>query len=375
MHIAIQVLTSINTGMNNTGGRKRVIISNISPQIEGGKYPAKTVVHDDIVLSADIFADGHDELAACVLVKHEKERVWKQMPMKLMANDRWEAVLRPDKTGFYLFQVQAWADHFTTWQKGLRKKFDANQDIRVELKIGAEMLDEMSQQASARDRSLLRGWSNQLTTPLNDESAVLLALSDDVSHTMSHYRDKSLVTHEKTLKIESERKKALFSSWYELFPRSSGTEPGKHGTFRDVKRILPRVARMGFDVLYFPPIHPIGEKNRKGKNNSLTAGPADPGSPWAIGNKIGGHKAIHPQLGTLKDFQDLLNEAKKYNIEIALDIAYQCAPDHPYVSEHPQWFKWRPDGSVQYAENPPKNMRISCHSISRQETGRIYGWS
>lgn len=341
--------------MNNLNGKKRVIITNISPQIEGGRYPAKSVIDEDIVISADIFADGHDEVAAAVFVKHEKDKEWKDFPMKLIMNDHWEAVFTTEKTGFYDFQIHAWPDHFTTWQKGLRKKFDAKQDINIELKIGLDLIDSASKQAGSKDKSLLKQWSKQLNKAGNQEAAVLLALSDEVTEVMGHYRDQSLVAiHDQVFKIEAERKKASFSSWYELFPRSAAAEPGKHGTFKDVKKILPRIARMGFDVLYFPPIHPIGEKNRKGKNNSLAAGPDDPGSPWAIGNKTGGHKAIHPQLGTLKEFKNLLAEARKHDIEIALDIAYQCAPDHPYVKQHPQWFTWRPDGTVQYAENPPK---------------------
>ena len=339
----------------NHRGRKRVIITNVSPQVENGKYPAKTAIEDETILSADIFADGHDELAAAAYVRYAKGGQWEQLPMQHVLNDRWEAVLIPQKTGFYEFQVKAWIDHFSTWQKGLRKKFDAKQNVEVELKIGAELLDSVKSQATASDRALLEQWSEKLSNPGSIESSVLLALSDEVMRVMKRYHDESLVTvDEHIYTIEAERKKAIFSSWYELFPRSAAAEPGKHGSFKDVKKLLPRVARMGFDTLYFPPIHPIGEKNRKGKNNSLTAGPGDPGSPWAIGSRLGGHKDIHPELGSLNDFKDLLQEAKKYDIEIALDIAYQCAPDHPYVEKHPQWFKWRPDGTVQYAENPPK---------------------
>ena len=353
-----KILNPINKAMNKLNGRKRVIITNVSPQIEEGKYSVKTIINEDLMLSADIFVDGHDDIKASVFVKHEKDRLWKEFPLKLVENDHWEVIIIPERTGFYYFKMQAWPDHFTTWQKGLQKKFNAQQDIRVELKIGSEMLTDTAVMATPKDQFLVTKWAAELNDTANadnTEPAVLLALSDEVSQIMGKYKDKTLVTtHDKVFKIEAEQKKALFSTWYELFPRSTSPKEGNHGTFKDVKRILPRIARMGFDVLYFPPIHPIGEKNRKGKNNSLIAEPESPGSPWAIGNKMGGHKTVHPQLGTLKDFKNLLAEARKFNIDIALDIAYQCAPDHPYVKEHPQWFKWRPDGSVQYAENPPK---------------------
>lgn len=338
-------------------GRQRVIISNVSPQIEQGKFPAKTVQNEPIEFSADIFSDGHDEVSASILVKHETDDKWVELPMKLIVNDRWHARLLPEKLGYYKFRVQAWIDHFTTWKKGLKKKHDANQDIHVELLIGSEMLEKVAKNASGNDKKQLLKWSQDLKTESNNGSRVSQALSKELSAAVARAGagNRSMATvYPNELTIEVERKKALFSTWYELFPRSASPEPGKHGTFKDVKRLLPKVASMGFDTLYFPPIHPIGEKNRKGKNNSLTAGPEDPGSPWAIGNKTGGHKAIHSQLGSLKDFKDLVQEAKKYDIEIAMDIAYQCAPDHPYVKEHPKWFKWRPDGTVQYAENPPK---------------------
>ncbi|HYH57578.1 MAG TPA: alpha-1,4-glucan--maltose-1-phosphate maltosyltransferase [Anseongella sp.] len=340
--------------MISSDGRKRVVITGVSPQIEEGRYAAKAVIDELILLSADIFCDGHDEIGAGILVKPAGGRKWREIPMQPLGNDRWEAVLKPERTGVYQFQVQGWIDHFGTWQKKLLKKHEAGQDVEVELLAGAEMMEKAASEAGARDRGRLLEWVETLRASGASGQPVSLALSGEIAEIMSRYRDKSRFTRYRILEIEVERKKAAFSAWYELFPRSAAAEPGRHGTFRDVKNLLPRIARMGFDVLYLPPIHPIGEKNRKGKNNSLNAGPADPGSPWAIGNRRGGHKAIHPELGTLKDFRDLVAEAGRYNIEIALDIAYQCAPDHPYVKRHPQWFKWRPDGSVQYAENPPK---------------------
>jgi starch synthase (maltosyl-transferring) len=340
--------------MSELSGQKRVIITNVSPRVEEGRFPAKAVVNENITLSADVFSDGHDEIAACAYIKHSNDAQWTELPLKFLINDHWEASFKPKNIGFYEFKIIGWVDHYTTWKKGLQKKFDAGQDIAVEFQIGAELLEDAASGNTA-DKKTLLDWAKQLKNIQAPEQGVFLAMSNDIAAAMYKHREAGLVTqYPTTYSIEIERKKAAFSTWYELFPRSAAKEAGKHGTFKDVVNLLPRVAKMGFDVLYFPPIHPIGEKNRKGRNNSLTALANDPGSPWAIGNRLGGHKAIHPELGTLTDFKVLIKEAEKLDIEIAMDIAYQCAPDHPYVKEHPQWFKWRPDGTVQYAENPPK---------------------
>ena len=338
----------------NSNGRKRVIITAISPVVEGGYYPAKSAVNESLVISASLFSDGHDEVAGLVEITKSIGGETVRIPLKHIINDYWEAVFEPEQIGFHTFRIRGWIDHFTTWQKGLRKKFDAGQDIAVELLIGAELMENAVQWADGSDKNTLQAWSTQLKQTGSEDELVAFATSNEVSKLMHKYRDELLDSVSAEFQFEVERKKAAFSTWYELFPRSASKEWHKHGTFQDVKRLLPRVAKMGFDVLYFPPIHPIGEVNRKGKNNSLTAEPGEPGSPWAIGNRLGGHKAIHPELGTLEDFKELIQEAGKLNIEIAMDIAYQCAPDHPWVQEHPQWFKWRPDGTVQYAENPPK---------------------
>lgn len=341
--------------MIDSNGKARVIITNVSPVVEGGHFPAKSVINDDIPITADIFGDGHDEVAASVFVKHATDTDWREIPMRFVINDHWKAVLPADKLGFYEFEVIGWIDHFATWRKGLKKKFEAGQDILIELQIGAELLEHAAAMADEGVKAKLQQWIRIFKEPASPEAGVQLALSDEIYQTMYYYRQKDFITaYPQIFKIEVERKRAGFSTWYELFPRSAAAEEGKHGTFKDVLAVLPRVAQMGFDVLYFPPIHPVGEKNRKGKNNSLTSQPGEPGSPWAIGNRKGGHKAINPDLGTLADFKKLVAAARKLDIEIAMDIAYQCAPDHPYVKEHPQWFKWRPDGTVQYAENPPK---------------------
>jgi len=339
--------------MEANEGKKRVVITQVSPAVENGKYPVKAVVNEDIILSADVFGDGHDEVKASVFIQNTKTGEVIVLPMALEFNDHWIATYTFKDTGMYEFWIKGWEDHYGTWKKGLQKKEEAGQDIGLELYIGAELL-----QAAAKtltdERPLLKDAADKMLTAGHAEG-VSIARSEEVVQAMAHYHPEEYVTvYPQVFKINVERKKAAFSSWYELFPRSAAAEPGRHGTFKDVKNLLPRIHKMGFDVLYFPPIHPIGEKNRKGKNNSLTAGADDPGSPWAIGNRTGGHKAIHPQLGTLKDFKDLIKAAAKLDIELAMDIAYQCAPDHPYVKSHPQWFKWRPDGTVQFAENPPK---------------------
>lgn len=336
-----------------SNGRQRVVIANISPQVDAGRYPAKAAVHESTLVSADIFCDGHDELAAAVSIRHRDERLWKSFPMEPVGNDRWELRFRPSQEGMYQLRFQAWIDHFASWKKGVQKKADAGQELLVDLQVGAAMIEESLQRSGVKDKVTLQQWHDRLQT---GEADVAELLTDTQLHAaMSRCTDPALVTVcPEILQVEADRTKVAFSSWYELFPRSASREPGRHGTFNDVKALLPRIAEMGFDVLYLPPIHPIGEQKRKGRNNALQAGPNDPGSPWAIGSQYGGHKSIHPELGTMKDFQSLIKAAQQFDIDIAMDIAFQCAPDHPYVKEHPEWFNWRPDGTVQYAENPPK---------------------
>ncbi len=337
-----------------SNGKSRIIITNISPVVENGKYHAKTSLNEEITISADIFCDGHDKIQCSVHLKSNKARQWKEFPMQFINNDHWEFVFTPSETGLYQYRIQGWVNHFSTWRAGLLKKFEAGQDITVDLLIGAEILRNTAAGANAKDRRLLLHWSEQVTDATDMDPLITFITGDEVSTVVNRNIDKSNAATSPVYTIRAERVKARFSTWYELFPRSASEVRGQHGTFKDVNRLLPHIAAMGFDVLYLPPIHPIGELKRKGKNNALIATEDDAGSPWAIGNQKGGHKAIHPQLGSLQDFKALVTAAKKFNIDIALDIAFQCAPDHPYVKEHPQWFNWRPDGSVQYAENPPK---------------------
>lgn len=341
-------------------GHKRASIRNVSPEIDCGKYPIKRVVDEKIKIEADIFGDGHDKVDAVLLYRPKKksrgrERTWQEQRMRFEGNDHWSAVFSFDDTGHYEYTIEAWVDHFTTWQEDLKKKHDAGQNMHTELLIGAKMMEDAVERAGAANKKKLNEWIALLKDNEKEGLAIAEALSDTASRVMYECRDRARAyPYDRVLEVRVERKKTLFSAWYEFFPRSSSPERDQHGTFKDCENVLPEVSKMGFDVIYFPPIHPIGRSHRKGLNNATEAEEGDPGSPWAIGAKEGGHKAIHPELGTMEDFQRLVDRAKEMDIEIALDFAIQCSPDHPYVKEHPQWFKWRPDGTVQYAENPPK---------------------
>lgn len=334
--------------------RTRVVIEAVKPEIDAGRFPIKRTVGEKVVVEADVFTDGHD-LIDCVL-RHRKETApdWIEVPMTPLVNDRWRAEFRVTELGRYRYSLAGWIDHFKTWSHDLRKRLDASQDVAVELLIGAELVAEASARAAGEDAPRLKQWAEKLRAGDPAERGKL-ALETELAFLMARYPDRRLeAVYERELAVVVDRVRARYSAWYEFFPRSCATQPGAHGTFRDCEARLPYVAAMGFDVLYLPPIHPIGHTFRKGRNNSTTAGPDDPGSPWGIGSELGGHKAVHPDLGTLEDFRNLLVHAKEMGIEVALDIAFQCSPDHPYVKEHPEWFRHRPDGTIQYAENPPK---------------------
>ena len=339
-------------------GRKRVIIEAASPEVDGGAFPAKRVVGDPVFAEADIFADGHDLISAVVLHRHDRDSKWKEVRMRPLVNDRWRAEFPVEKLGFHRFTIEAWIDHFLTWHRDLKKRVDAGvaeEELRVQVLIGLEHIRAAAKRAGSRDRRKLDAVIGALEAddPVDEKIADLW--SEDLLALMWRNSERHFVTRYRTeLLIEVDPPRAAYSAWYELFPRSTAPEEGRHGTFRDVEAQLPRIARLGFDVLYLPPIHPIGETFRKGKNNRVKAEPGDVGSPWAIGGKEGGHKATHPELGTIDDFERLVAKAKEHGIDVALDIAFQASPDHPYVKEHPSWFLMRPDGTIQYAENPPK---------------------
>ncbi|GFO62401.1 alpha-1,4-glucan--maltose-1-phosphate maltosyltransferase [Geomonas paludis] len=335
-------------------GRARIAIEAVHPQIDCGRFAVQRVTGDEMVVQADVFSDGHDEVVALLLYRRMGEEQWQEKEMRRLDNDRWEGSFVLGDPGFYQYTLMGWVDHFRTWQRDLQKRFEAGQDVAVDLRIGAKILEQAVGEANQEDAARLREAVAELSAEQEQEGAVALGLDTRLSDLVSTCCARGLATrYHKELVVRVDRKKALFSSWYELFPRSLGKE-GRHGTLRDCIDLLPDIEEMGFDVLYLPPIHPIGSSKRKGKANAVEAQPGDPGSPWAIGSEQGGHKAVHPELGTLDDFRDLVREAEKRDIEIALDLAFQCSPDHPYLKEHPEWFKWRPDGTVQYAENPPK---------------------
>jgi starch synthase (maltosyl-transferring) len=350
-------------------GRKRIVIEHVTPEIDAGRFAAKRVAGEQVLVRADIFGDGHDHVEARLLWRKAGGRDWNTAPMLPLTNDRWEASFVVEETGGYEYTVAATVDHWDTWQDGLRKKLRAGQKIGVELLNGAVLLKAAADRAAGSDAKALQAASTQLKK--NGDSLTSLeasghaeaeraglcsvGLDPALSAVVARYPDAALETvYHRTLEVAVDRVRARFSSWYELFPRSQGPDAATYGTLRDVAAKLPYLAALGFDVLYMPPIHPIGRAFRKGKNNAVTAQPGEVGSPWAIGATEGGHTAILPELGTIDDFEYLRDEAAKQSIELALDIAFQCAPDHPWVTEHPEWFKHRADGSIQYAENPPK---------------------
>jgi len=337
-------------------GRTRIVIEGVKPEIDGGRFPIKRIIGDQVVVEADIFADGHDVLSAVLLYRRESDPNWTEVPMEFLVNDRWRGSFIVTEMGRYRYTFIAWVDRFKSWQQNLAKKAEAKQDISVEFLEGAHLIKEASQRATKRDKPTMQGWAESLRSTEKPRSTkTRLALSDKVSALMAKYSDRRFAAnYSKELVVVVDREKARFSTWYEMFPHSCASEPGRYGTFKDCETRLPYISEMGFDVLYFPPIHPIGHTSRKGKNNAPKAKSGDPGTPWAIGSEEGGHKAVYPQLGTLEDFQRLMVKAREYGIEIALDVAFQCSPDHPYVKEHPEWFRWRPDRTVRYAENPPK---------------------
>ncbi|MFN8533446.1 MAG: alpha-1,4-glucan--maltose-1-phosphate maltosyltransferase [Dehalococcoidia bacterium] len=329
-----------------------VAIEAVSPEIDAGRFAIKRTIGERVVVEADVFSYGHDQIA-CDLVWWPAGGEPRSLPMEPVGNDRWRGEFVVAQIGEHRYTIIAWRDHFTTWADDLAKRLAAGQDVGIDLEIGARLVEAAAGRAAGADAGTLAGFAAALRASRPDSagpahSPLLAALM----RRWTDHAESSRYAHDLPLWVDRER--ARFSAWYELFPRSYSSTPGAHGTFADVERHLDYVAELGFDVVYLPPIHPIGLTHRKGRNNSTTAAGDDPGSPWAIGNEAGGHTAVHPELGTLEQFRRLVATARRRGLEIALDIAFQCSPDHPYVKQHPEWFRGRPDGSVQYAENPPK---------------------
>lgn len=339
-------------------GRNRVIIEHVTPEIDQGRFPIKRVINDKVKVQADIFCDGHDSIRAELLYKHEGDNDWLVADMKYKINDRWCGSFTVKKQGTYFYTLRGWVDRVTTWQKDIMKKIDAKVDIRSDIAVGLQLIEEVITRNGAidpEDRKYLTETASLFSSEDVESEIIRPIVSEGLYKVMSKYPLRNHVSrYQHELRVMTERPRAGFSAWYEFFPRSVAKEEGQHGTFGDCIDHLDYIADMGFDVVYLPPVHPIGATKRKGKNNTPVAGPGDPGSPWAIGSEDGGHKSIHKQLGTLKDFRAFVKEANNRNLEVALDIALQCSPDHPYIKEHPEWFRHRPDGTIQFAENPPK---------------------
>lgn len=335
---------------------QRVIIDRVRPEIDSGRFPIKRALGEKVKVRADIITDGHDAISGLLLFRHERSTRWHAALLKGFPNDKWKASFKVTELGRYVYTLCAWLDRFKSWRRDLAKRLEAGQDVAVDLLIGAALVEETLARAPAPQQAWLAACARELRSNRSQETRARLALDPKLLVRMEGcLPDRFQMTfYPKTLAVVVDPAKARFSTWYEMFPRSCSPTPGAHGTFADCEAMLPHISDMGFDVLYLPPIHPIGTTHRKGRNNSPVCGPGDPGSPWAIGAAGGGHTAIHSELGTLDDFRKLVRRATSLGVDVAMDLAFQCSPDHPYVREHPEWFRQRPDGSIQYAENPPK---------------------
>ena len=338
------------------GDLHAIAIERVTPQIDGGRFAIKRIVGDRIDVTADVFREGHDELAARLLYRGPGDASWRTAPCAFVDNDGYAGNFVVDRIGTFAYTIEAWPDEFATWRRDFAKKRAAGGSLEVDVREGRSLVAAAAARARASEGARWRAVSRDLdeatadertlaSALLDDSLALLVALAPDLSRA-SRYAPE--------LRIDVDRELGRFSAWYEFFPRSQSATPGRHGTLADAARRLPAIAAMGFDIVYLPPIHPIGTAFRKGPNNSPTAGPGDPGSPWAIGNAAGGHTALEPALGTFDDFDLFIKAARKVGLEVALDYALQCSPDHPYVRDHPEWFAFRSDGTLKYAENPPK---------------------
>jgi starch synthase (maltosyl-transferring) len=332
------------------GRPSRTVIESPYPTVDAGRFPAKRALGDVVCVRADVFTEGHDRVAAAVRWRHDLEAQWHETMMTPLVNDRFEAKFVADRLGTYWYTIGAWVDEFATWLSAVRLRIDAHQDVRIDLLEGVQLLERSLGRTTTDDRRLAERLIDDLS------HGRLAAIDDPSLPDLLQRLDRraSFAQLERALPVLVERERGRFSSWYELFPRSTSTDPSRPGTLADAIDRLPYVASMGFDVVYLPPVHPIGRSHRKGRNNATVATADDVGSPWAIGAAEGGHEAIHPALGTLDDFRQFVVAAEQLGMEVALDLALQCSPDHPWVHEHPTWFKHRPDGSIRTAENPPK---------------------
>ncbi|MCA9471701.1 MAG: DUF3416 domain-containing protein [Nitrospirales bacterium] len=332
-----------------------IVIEYVEPALDGGRYPIKRIVGETLPVTADIFKEGHDTLAALLRYKILGHKDWQETPMRHIDNDRWEGSFLLSENTQYVYTVGAYVKSFETWRLELEKKHGVLQDLASELLEGKAQIKAALARTKGTDKTEIKNWLSELDATPDQENQIRLILDPALSALMETYEARvAWTTYAHILHVTVDRQRARYGAWYEIFPRSEGTGEGKGGTFLDCEQRLPQIRDMGFDVLYLTPIHPIGETNRKGPNNSLTCQPGDPGSPWAIGSRHGGHDAVEPALGTLEDFDRFQEAVRQHGMEIALDFAINATPDHPYVKSHPDWFKQRPDGSIKYAENPPK---------------------
>jgi starch synthase (maltosyl-transferring) len=330
-----------------------VIIEAVAPSVDDGRYPVKRELGDTVEVSADIFKEGHDVVVAFLRYRGPGETAWREAPMEFVDNDRWTGRFTPDRLGRWAFTIEALPHPFRSWLADLDKRVEAGQPVESELLEGAALVRAAATRAPAADRPVLEAYAARLEATTTPQAAVAAAREPALAALMDRCLDRREATWaDRVYEVVVDRERARFAAWYEFFPRSG--VPGRHGTFKDAEAMLERAAALGFDVVYLPPIHPIGRTHRKGRNNALVAGPEDPGSPWAIGSEAGGHDAVHPELGTLEDFDRFVDRARQLGLEVALDFAIQCSPDHPWVRQHPEWFFRRPDGTIKYAENPPK---------------------
>jgi len=343
-------------------------IEDVYPLIDGGRFPVKRIVGERVEIWADIYRDGHDVTAAALIWRHEREREWHREPMTLHNNDRWSGSFVPDEVGRHLYAIEAWTDAFATWRRGFELKQKAGADVTLDAIEGAAMLTKAQGGGHDATAVILKRCEEYLQT---GDTAPLL--TPELQDAMAEGQFRPDLTRSTLFPLIADRVRARYGAWYEMIPRSQGTMAGEHGTFKDCIARLPDVDAMGFDVVYLTPIHPIGETNRKGRNNAVTAEEGDPGSFYAIGSAEGGHDAVHPQLGTLADFREFVTACEKLGMEVALDFAVQCSPDHPWLNQHPQWFKRRPDGSMRYAENPPKKYEdIVNPDFSSEDAGALW---
>jgi starch synthase (maltosyl-transferring) len=330
-------------------------VERVSPEVDGGRHPVKRTVGETLAVEADAFADGHDAISVVLRWRAEGDPGWREVRMEPLGNDRWRAAFPIEKLAPHRYTVEAWVDRFRTWRRDLEKKLAAGSVEAVDVLVGAELVEAAAARADGEDHASLRALAEDLRGdgPLADRAT--RALAAELAALVERHPDRAgAARYDRELSVDVDRERARYGAWYELFPRSASPEPGRHGTLADVAARLPAIAAMGFDVVYLPPIHPIGRSFRKGRNNAPRAEPGDVGSPWAIGGPEGGHEAVDPALGALEDFRRLVARAGELGLEIALDLAFQCSPDHPWVKAHPDWFRRRPDGTIQYAENPPK---------------------